>query len=320
MTMELTDTTGMPAPVARAAGRRAYRAGAAAQLPRGADRGGGGRRRRGAAAGDDARLQVTRYCSSPPKQRCRRSTPHWAASTTVRTAPVSAATSPSRSNGSRCCPPAGPARRVRRVPNWAGSAAVHTAAGLSPDRPPARARSNRLVKINVLPGACPRPTCPGPVRRSLTRLNGRSPGAVRSGDTVTDVASTPTRRVGHSREQRADPRLEVRRVRPLWAAVRHPTPVRPLLIAPLTEGRRPMTTADTALLSRRQGRQQTRDHSRPRGHQPRWARARAQQLLHSLKTVGCVALTLFFLRLGIPGPAFVFLAVGVLLLSRSHAG
>ena len=81
-----------------------------------------------------------------------------------------------------------------------------------------------------------------------------------------------------------------------------------------------MTTADTALMSRRQRRQQTRDHSRSRTTSLDALALERQQLLLSLKTVGCVALTLFFLRLGIPGPAFVFLGVGVLLLSRSRPG
>jgi hypothetical protein len=80
-----------------------------------------------------------------------------------------------------------------------------------------------------------------------------------------------------------------------------------------------VTTADTALLNRRQGQQQTRDHSRPRASSLDALAREQQQLLHSLKTVVCVALTLFLLRLGIPGPAFVSLAVGALLLSRSRA-
>jgi hypothetical protein len=45
-----------------------------------------------------------------------------------------------------------------------------------------------------------------------------------------------------------------------------------------------------------------------------------QRLILSLKTVGCVALILIFLRLGIPGPAFVFLAIGVLLVGWSRPG
>ena len=81
-----------------------------------------------------------------------------------------------------------------------------------------------------------------------------------------------------------------------------------------------MTTADTPLVSRRPRRQQTRAQARPRltgADRPAFER---QQLLLSLKTAGCVALTLFFLRLGIPGAAFVFLGLGVLLLSTSHPG
>jgi hypothetical protein len=81
-----------------------------------------------------------------------------------------------------------------------------------------------------------------------------------------------------------------------------------------------MTTADTPLMSRRQHRPQTRADSSPRVTSLEEPALERQQLLLSLRTVGCVALTLFFLRLGIPGPAFVFLGVGVLLLSRSHPG
>lgn len=81
-----------------------------------------------------------------------------------------------------------------------------------------------------------------------------------------------------------------------------------------------MTTADTVLMSRRQRQQQSRERSRPQVTSIDALTLERQQLLLSLKTVGCVALTVFFLRLGIPGPAFVFLAVGVLLLSRSQAG
>ena len=81
-----------------------------------------------------------------------------------------------------------------------------------------------------------------------------------------------------------------------------------------------MTTADTSLMSRRPRRQQTRAHSLPRGTGLDGPALERQQLLHSLKTVGCVALTLFFLRLGIPGAAFVFLGLGVLLLIRSNPG
>jgi hypothetical protein len=80
-----------------------------------------------------------------------------------------------------------------------------------------------------------------------------------------------------------------------------------------------VTTADTALMSRRQRQQQSRERSRPQVTINALTLER-QQLLLSLKTVGCVALTVFFLRLGVPGPAFVSLAVGVLLLSRSQAG
>ena len=81
-----------------------------------------------------------------------------------------------------------------------------------------------------------------------------------------------------------------------------------------------MTTADTPLMSRRPRRPQTRADSRPRLTGLDGPAFERQQLLHSLKTVGCVALTLFFLRLGIPGAAFVFLGLGVLLLSKSHPG
>ena len=81
-----------------------------------------------------------------------------------------------------------------------------------------------------------------------------------------------------------------------------------------------MTTADTPVMSRRHRRHQTRADSRPRTTGLDGPALERQQLLHSLKTVGCVALTLFFLRLGIPGAAFVFLGVGVLLLSRSRPG
>ena len=81
-----------------------------------------------------------------------------------------------------------------------------------------------------------------------------------------------------------------------------------------------MTTADTPLMSRRPRRQQTRADSRPRVASLDGPALERQQLLLSLTTVGCVALTLIFVRLGIPGLAFVFLAIGVLLLSRSHPG
>ena len=81
-----------------------------------------------------------------------------------------------------------------------------------------------------------------------------------------------------------------------------------------------MTSADTPLMSRRHRWQQTRADSRPRPTSLDELALERQHLLLSLKTVGCVALTLFFLRLDIPGLAFVFLAVGVLLLSRSHPG
>jgi len=81
-----------------------------------------------------------------------------------------------------------------------------------------------------------------------------------------------------------------------------------------------MTTTDTPLMSRRHRRQQTRADSRSRVTGLDRLALERQQLLLSLQTVGCVALTLFFLRLGIPGPAFVSLGVGVLLLSRSHPG
>jgi hypothetical protein len=81
-----------------------------------------------------------------------------------------------------------------------------------------------------------------------------------------------------------------------------------------------MTTADTPFMSRRPRRQQTRADSRPRTTGLDGPALERQHLLISLKTMGCVALTLFFLRLGIPGAAFVFLSLGVLLLSRSHPG
>ena len=78
-----------------------------------------------------------------------------------------------------------------------------------------------------------------------------------------------------------------------------------------------MTTADAPLMSRRH---QTRADSRPRTTGLDGPALERQQLLLSLKTVGCVALALFFLRLGIPGAAFVVLGLVVLLLSRSHPG
>jgi hypothetical protein len=81
-----------------------------------------------------------------------------------------------------------------------------------------------------------------------------------------------------------------------------------------------MTTTDTPLMSHRHRRQQTRADTRPRPTSPDEIALERQQLLLSLTTVGCVALTLIFVRLGIPGLAFVFLAIGVLLLSRSHPG
>jgi len=81
-----------------------------------------------------------------------------------------------------------------------------------------------------------------------------------------------------------------------------------------------MTTADTPVMSRRPRRQQTRGDSRPRVTSLDRPALERQQLLLSLKTAGCVALTLFFLRLGIPGAAFVFLGLGVLLLIRSNPG
>lgn len=81
-----------------------------------------------------------------------------------------------------------------------------------------------------------------------------------------------------------------------------------------------MTTADTPLMSRRPRQQQTRADSRARVTGLDGPGLERQQLLLSLKTAGCVALTLFFLRLGIPGAAFIFLGLGVLLLSRSHPG
>ncbi|WP_344811729.1 hypothetical protein [Microlunatus aurantiacus] len=79
-----------------------------------------------------------------------------------------------------------------------------------------------------------------------------------------------------------------------------------------------MTTADTLLMSRRSRRQQTRADSRTRTASLDGPPLERQLLLLSLTTVACVALTLFFLRLGIPGAAFVFLGLGVLLLSRGH--
>ena len=81
-----------------------------------------------------------------------------------------------------------------------------------------------------------------------------------------------------------------------------------------------MTTTDTVVSDRRTRQHQTRDDSchDDAGHDE-FATER-QQLFLSLKTVGCVALTLLFLRLGIPGPAFAFLTVGVVLLSTSPPG
>lgn len=81
-----------------------------------------------------------------------------------------------------------------------------------------------------------------------------------------------------------------------------------------------MTTTDTVVIDRRSRPQQTRDDSclDAAGHHK--LAAERQQLFLSLQTVGCVALTLLFLRLGIPGPAFVFLTVGVILLSTSKPG
>ncbi len=81
-----------------------------------------------------------------------------------------------------------------------------------------------------------------------------------------------------------------------------------------------MTTTDTTVIDRRSRRQQTRDHSSLDDAERVDLAAEREQLFLSLKAGACVALTLLFLRLGIPGPAFVCLTIGVLLLSTSQPG
>jgi hypothetical protein len=81
-----------------------------------------------------------------------------------------------------------------------------------------------------------------------------------------------------------------------------------------------MTTTDTTVIDRRSRRQQTRDDFRPDDAEHVDLAAEREQLFLSLKAGGCVALTLLFLSLGIPGPAFVCLTIGVLLLSTSQPG
>jgi len=81
-----------------------------------------------------------------------------------------------------------------------------------------------------------------------------------------------------------------------------------------------MTTADPPLMNRRHRQQQTGGDSRPSATSSDELAPERQHLLFSLKTIGWVALTLLFLRLGIPGAAFVSLVVTVLLLSTGHRG
>lgn len=77
-----------------------------------------------------------------------------------------------------------------------------------------------------------------------------------------------------------------------------------------------MTT--TISSERRQRRHPVRNDTRRRATNHDSFAVERHQLLLSLKTIACVALTLVFLRLGIPGAAFVFVTVGFLLAGRSH--
>ena len=79
-----------------------------------------------------------------------------------------------------------------------------------------------------------------------------------------------------------------------------------------------MTTADRPALDRRRRRRLTRADERRRDTGLDDLARERQQLLFSLQTAGCVLLTLFFLRIGVPGAAFVLLAAGVLLLGRDR--
>ena len=81
-----------------------------------------------------------------------------------------------------------------------------------------------------------------------------------------------------------------------------------------------MTTTETLVINRRSRQQQTRDDSCLDDAERDDLTAERQQLFLSLKAGGCVALTLLFLRLGMPGPAFICLVLGVLFLSASQPG